>query len=130
MFIYYFASYQVLRYAINIKWPKKINNQKLYETTKCTKWSITISYRRLNFLGHIMRLDDNTPVRKALEEALKPAGKKRGRPKVTWLNTIIKDLSKGNIIIDINKSEETIETLTKITEDRKKWKEIIKLLIQ
>ena len=102
---------RILRYAIDIKWPKKISNQRLYETTKCEKWSKIIKRRRLNFLGHIMRLDTNTPVRIALKEALLPVVNKRGRPKFTWLKTVFDDLFGGGIIVNTLESQKMSSTL-------------------
>ena len=52
---------RMLRQAINIRWPKKISSQKLYEMTKVEPWSRTIRRRRLNWLGHLMRLPPETP---------------------------------------------------------------------
>ena len=69
---------RMLRYALNLKWPKKISNVDLYEKTRATPWSRAIKRRRLNFPGHIMRRNDNTPIRIALKEALKPTEGKRG----------------------------------------------------
>ena len=60
-----------LRQILNIKWPKVITNHDLYRRTKVTKWSTKIRRRRLNLLGHAMRLPEETPVRKAIEESLK-----------------------------------------------------------
>ena len=112
----------MLRYAINIKWPKKLSNEELYEKTKATPWSQVIKKRRLTFLGHIMRRNENTPVRIALKEALKPTKGKRGRPSITWLKTIANDLKDSDFAINIKHPQETLQTLISITKDRKKWK--------
>ena len=53
---------RILRYAIGIKWPRKISTHRLYQLTKTEPWRITIKRRRLTFLGHIMRLPIETPV--------------------------------------------------------------------
>lgn len=68
-----------LRYALNITWPKTIiTNDKLYEITEVTPWSETIEARRLSWLGHLMRLDPDTPARKAMAIALQPTTRNRG----------------------------------------------------
>ena len=69
----------LLRKVLNIKWPKQITTEALYELTKVEKWSHKIKKRRLTFLGHIMRLDRTTPVRIAFEEAVEQGRNKRGR---------------------------------------------------
>ena len=76
---------RLLPQAINIRWPKKITSEELYGRTKEEKWSRKIKRRRLNWLGHLMRMDTQTPARKSLTEALTPAKKKRGKPPMTWL---------------------------------------------
>ena len=40
----------------------------------------------------MMRMNADTPVRKALDEALRPAKKKRRKPPTTWLKLMEKDL--------------------------------------
>ena len=104
---------RLLRYTLNMKWPKQVSNDRIYELTKCEKWSKTIKRRRLNFLGHVMRLNENTPVRIALREALNPAGKKRERAKFTWLKTIFEDLKLGGIELNLNRPESVLQGLTK-----------------
>ena len=121
---------RMLRYAINIKWPKKISNEELYQKTEVTPWSQVIKRRRLTFLGHIMRRNENTPVRIALKEALKPTRGKRGRPAITWLKTIANDLKDSDYAIDLKNPEETLQTLISVTQDRKKWREVVRTLMQ
>ena len=50
-----------LRKILGIHWPKKITNIELYTKTITEEWSITIQRRRLNWLGHLMRLHPETP---------------------------------------------------------------------
>ena len=120
---------RLLRYALNIRWPKKITNNEIYQKTQATPWSHVIKKRRLNFLGHMMRRDESTPVRIALEEALKPTDGKRGRPKNTWIKTIANDLSGSNYGINISKPKEMLKKLVGITNDRKKWRDIVRELL-
>ena len=74
---------KILRITIGIKWPRKISNKELYKLTKVTPWSVTIKKRRLNWLGHVMRLNHITPARQAIEEFLKPHKRPVGRPITT-----------------------------------------------
>ncbi len=62
-------SYQrrLLREVLNIRWPRIITNEDLYRRTRVEPWSRTIRRRRLNWLGHVMRLDERTPARTALK---------------------------------------------------------------
>ena len=121
---------RLMRNAIGIKWPKKMSTEKLYRITNEERWSRTLRRRRLNFLGHIMRLNAETPVRKSSNEALSITKKNKGRPKTTWLNTIMKDLLKDNIDIRKTSVIETITILTNLTSDRKLWRNRVCKLMQ
>ena len=87
----------ILRKILDIKWPKKISSEKLYETTKITNWSKTIKKRRLQWYGHLLRLPEETTAKAALREARKYAPKPRGGQKLTWLKLVDKDLENINI---------------------------------
>ena len=106
---------RLLRMAINIKWPRKISSEKLYETTKETKWSEKIRTRRIRWLGHALRLPDETPAKMALEEAQRHVPKPRGGQKTTWLTVIKKDLHMT-----------TLEEATVLAQNRDLWrKEVV-----
>ena len=84
---------RLLRNLLNIRWPNKISNTKLYEITKAEAWSLTIKRRRLNWTGHMLRLPDDTPVKLALKEALTPGRRPPGGQKLTWLKLVNQDLA-------------------------------------
>ena len=91
--------------------------------------SVIIRKKWLNWLGHLMRLDRHTPVRLALFESLQPGRRKRGRPRLTWMMLIGKDLELGDIKLDLKDKrthEEKITVLEGLTEDRSKWRKIAK----
>ena len=77
-----------------------------------------------------MRLDKNTPVGITLKETLLPVINKIGRPKITWLKTVVGDLFEGGIIVNVRNPEEAINTLINITRDRKKWSKVVGTLMQ
>ena len=120
---------KLLRSVINICWPKLISNERLYAKTEATKWSVIIRKKRLNWLGHLMRLDRHTPVRLALFETVQRGRRKRGRPRLMWMMLIEKDLELGDIKLDFKDKrtpEEKITVLEGLTEDRSKWRKIVK----
>ena len=62
---------RILRwYVLNIRWPKIAKNEDVYEKTKTEPWSKKIEKKRIKWFGHLMRLDENTPARKALSVPL------------------------------------------------------------
>ena len=74
---------RILRsHVLNIRWPKIVKNEDVYEKTKIEPWSKTIEKKRIKWFGHLMRLDENTPAQKALRVALMQSKRPRGRPKV------------------------------------------------
>lgn len=114
-----------LRYTINTLFPRKISNEELYKLTKVEPWSRTIKRRRLTWLGHMMRLHPETPVRVALTEHLRTVKRKQGRPPLTWLQTIKRDL-KTVININLQNQKETLELLELKCADRRGWRVIVR----
>ena len=110
-----------LRYALGIKYPRVITNQQLYDVTKCEPCSIVTERRRLSWLGHMMRLNPETPARQSFKEALRPVKRKPGRHPMTWITTIQQDLSKRDIHINL-RDISAIEKLESMCHDRVGWK--------
>ena len=88
----------------------RVRNEHLYQMIKVKPWSETIQERRLRLLGHILRLPDKTPVRKALEEYHRPVQRDPGRPLMTWWTLIKNDLKTLEITEDA--SIENLKNLT------------------
>ena len=55
--------------------------------------------RRLTWYGHLFRLPEETPAKKALREAQNHQKKPRGGQKQTLLNLIAKDLEKIKVVV-------------------------------
>ena len=83
--------------VLNIRWPKTISNEKLYEKTNIKKWSEIINTRRLNWFRKIAKMSDDTPVKQALNYALEGYQKPRGKPKTTWISMVKKQLEQYNL---------------------------------
>jgi len=55
-----------------------------------------IKKKRFEWIGHVVRMDQGRTVRKVFER--KPEGsKRRGRPRVRWLEDVEKDLREINV---------------------------------
>ncbi len=110
---------RLLRRAINIKWPNKISNTNLNNITNQIPWSKNIKQRRLNWVGHLVRLDDDTPAIQALIQATKSYKKPQGGQKLTWLKQIKNYLK--NTTLDI------VDRLTWcVAYERDEWREQVK----
>ena len=64
------AFHRRLHYALCIRWPRKVSNEKLYQISKAEPWSSIITKRRFTFLGHILRLHHDTPAKEALKTTI------------------------------------------------------------
>jgi hypothetical protein len=110
----------ILRKMLNIKWPHKISNEELYTRTNEKEWSAKIRLRRLKWLGHLMRLPEESPARLALQEALEKDKKPQGRPTLTWISMINKELRNINKYMYMGS-----RLLKEATNDRKGWNRLI-----
>ena len=110
-----------LRYALGIKYPRVITNQQLYDLAQCGPWSIVTERRRLSWLGHLMRFNQEKPARQSFKEALRPAKRKPGRPPTTWITTIQKDPTERGIYINL-RGINAIKVLESMCHDRAGWK--------
>ena len=93
-----------------------MSNMDLYNKTETIPWSVITKRRRLNWLGHLLRLSDETPAKQALIEFLRKSKRPPGKPKTTWLSQIKQELSPLGIDpYDLNH-------VTNLAKDRKAWR--------
>ena len=111
---------KLLRRMLNIKLMDKIRNEEIYKRSHQTTITTEIKKRRLNWLGHMLRLPEITPAKLAFREHLKKVKGNRGRQKQTWIRQMNKDLK------PINK---TVDELTENDYERKEWKKTVARLI-
>ena len=79
-----------------------------------------------------MRLDSQTPVRLALFESLQTGRRERGRPSLTWIKLIEKDVELTDIKLNLKDKrtpEENITVLEGLAEDRNKWRKLVKDIV-
>ena len=96
-----------LRKVLGIYYPKIIKNDRIYERTNQIPWSIKIKKRALNWLGHLLRLHETTPARRALAEGIKKKKRPPGRQNDTWVK-MIGNYLKGSILNINFKNTETM----------------------
>ena len=115
-----FQRHLLRMYILNVKWPKTITNENVYEQTKTKQWKHTIKTRRLSWFGHVIRLPNETPAKIALSYATQKYKRPQGRPKTTWIEITTKQLKE-----DLNLSWNQACDLAK---DREIWKNMLKKL--
>ena len=60
----------VRRYCFNIKWPKTLSNQDLYEKTKIVEWKKKVTVRRLTWFGKMAKAPEEFPAMVTLRYGL------------------------------------------------------------
>ncbi len=107
-----------LRKICRIFWPEKISNEDLYRKTNCRNVVLEIKHRRLRWLGHVLRMDQNRIPKVALRWT-PPGKRKQGRPKTTWRRTVTSELKMANL---------TWGEAQHAAQDRTRWKQIVTAL--
>ena len=107
---------KLLRKVLNIKWPKRISNEKLMNTTQQKLWSENIQKQRIRWLGHALRLPEDTPCKQAMEEYVRPVTRPRGHPVTTCNTHVINELKEKGVYVD---------NLEGLSCDRTGWRSIV-----
>ena len=68
-------------------------NARLITKYKSQDIVTVIKIRRLEWLGHVIRMDETRSVKKIFEGKLE-GGRGRGRPRLRWINDVEDDLKK------------------------------------
>ena len=113
------------RNILGTHWPNNINSIELYTQIQTEEWSTITQRRRLNWVGHLMRLHPETPARRAFTEYPRKIKRPKGRPQRTWLEPIKHALIAINVILDYNNPNQTIEQLTQMAYDINYWRTIV-----
>ena len=103
---------------MGVRRPKIVKNTELYEKTGVEKWSSIVKKRRLSWLDHLLRLDEETPAKKALAEYLRKVKKKCGTRKTCWIDIIKSDFQ----YLNINDETKLLQHLNVVSGERKLWK--------
>ena len=78
-----------------------------------------------------MKVPNKTRARQALEDALRPAHKKRGRPALAWLKVVENDLTPIiTLRINTDTAANIINKLEEVTADRKMWPNRVKHIME
>ncbi len=82
-----------LRRICNIFWPNKISNIELYTKTKCNSIEAEVKHIRLRWLGHVLRMEQNSFPKKSLRWNPTTGKCRQGRPKTTRIHKTEKDIN-------------------------------------
>jgi hypothetical protein len=85
---------QCLRYILRIWWPNIISNKDLWRVTGQKDTNLEIRKRKLRWIGHTLRKEDEEIPKAAL--LWNPQrSRKRGRPKTSWRRSVIKEAGRS-----------------------------------
>ncbi|CAK1595248.1 unnamed protein product [Parnassius mnemosyne] len=98
---------KMLRWSAGVTRLDKVRNEYIRGSFKVAPIVDKMVESRMRWYGHVMRREEEHPVRKAL--AIPEKKKGRGRPLATWWTTVSKDLERAQLEIQA-------------TQDRKSWR--------
>ena len=86
---------QQLRHILNIRYPHTIRSKQLYKDTNSHPISADITKARWKLFGHTLRMDKDSPARKAMKYYFEhsDAKKFRGRKRTTIVSTLNRDIT-------------------------------------
>ena len=126
---------QQLRHTLNIRHPNKIRSKHLYKTTKQHTISVDITRARWKLFGHTLRMDKNTPARKAMKFYFEQSNAKKfkGRKRTTIVNTLNRDIIKTKQVyphFDLPelRTELDLHNIRVKAKNRKLWRMRVKMI--
>ena len=79
--------FKCMRHILKIYWPYVVSNEEILKRTASVRLSQEIQTRRWRWIGHVLRMEQESDCMTAL--TWQPEGKrKRGRPRTTWRRTV------------------------------------------
>jgi hypothetical protein len=132
-----------LRNILNIRYPEHIHNKDLYARTKTRPISHEMFEDRWKLMGHILRMNDEVPAKKAMTyyfDDHQALGGFRGRPRTTIATKINQDLvdiaeasshKRGRKQATIKELPKTLQSihdlrqLERLSKNRKTWRSTI-----
>ena len=90
-----------LRKIFKIRYLDHITNETVLNRAKQQKLHELVSERRMKYVGHILRMDNNKLPKIAINWKPNQGKRKRGRPKISWKRTVTDDLTSKEITWDV-----------------------------
>ena len=106
-----------LRNILGIHWEDRISNVEVLETANISSVFTILCGRRLRWLGHVTRMEDNRIPKQMLYGQMAMGKRTRGRPKLRFKDKCKNDLAKYNI---------NTETWEKLAKDRSAWRSALR----
>ena len=107
---------KALRRIMNINWQDNVSNTRLREMTNQVELSTRIKRRRLQWFGHVCRIETSKIQRAVLLEDQEVVKRTKGRPKETWYQTLKKDFKQ----FQMSESDAIAAAM-----DRDRWRSLV-----
>lgn len=116
-----------LRLILNVKYPVRMKSKTVYRITKEEILSIDLLKNRWRLLGHVLRMNEETPAHKSMVHyfATSRAPKFRGRPRTNMPRKLDEDLRKYSSDALRLTSLADLQRLKSVAQDRKRWKTLV-----
>ena len=106
-----------LRRILGIRWQDKVSNAEVLQRTGCQDIRITLSNRRLSWLGHVNRMPEGRLPQDILYGSLASGQRPAGRPKLRYVDVCKRDMK--HLHVDPNSWEA-------MAQDRPTWRASIR----
>ena len=83
---------QVYTRLLGITWKDKVRNEDIRNQTKLQRMDLIIKERRLRWLGHVLRMEDDRIPNQATRWQMVSCTRRAGRPRSNWIDTVSRDL--------------------------------------
>ena len=91
--LYRAAHHKFQRQILGITWKDKVRNKDIRNQTKLQRMDLNIKERRLRWLGHVLRMEDDRIPKQAIWWQTDSCTRRRpGRPRLNWIDTVTRDL--------------------------------------
>jgi len=107
-----------LRRILKITYHDRITNEEVLRIAQSRRLQDIVAERRFKFAGHILRMPVERPAKVAMKWQPPFGKRKRGRPKISWKRTFIKD---------INSVDKEWENIEQEAADRNVWRQLAAL---
>lgn len=82
-----------LRKLLNINWQERVTNVEVLERTGSVSVHTLVRRRRLRWVGHVVRMENNRIPKKILYSEVSGGGRRVGRPNLRFLDVIKRDVN-------------------------------------
>ena len=83
------AHHKFQQRLLGITWKDKVRNE---NQTKLQRMDLIIKERRLRWLGHVLRMEDDRISKQATRWQTDSCTRRAGRPRSNWIDTVSRDL--------------------------------------